>query len=235
MPYVGSADQVTLTVTPYAGDTLATVVSVTTADAEITPAPAAISSDGGHTWTAALVWPDAGRWVIEWMVTGTGAGATFQTVWVSPAPTNDGPLWTPDRPKVADYVPGRTLSQDLTGARLTFDDLTRPTGDEVDRLIADAVVWVEAKTGQHIDGTLWEFATAVAAVYAAAMVERGYPTRADDVTTAQALWAQAVAMRDDLARANEAVTGQDPVDPGAALMPIYQFPAPVTWGDTDFY
>lgn len=128
-------------------------------------------------------------------------------------------------------VPGRTLSQDMSGGKLTFDDTTRPTGDEVDRLITTACQWVEIKVGFTVDVTLEDFAGSTAAVYAAAMVERGYPRRSDDLTTAQSLYDQAVSMRTDLYNANLALGNVDPVDPGVGVDPIWSFPAPEPWGD----
>jgi hypothetical protein len=139
--------------------------------------------------------------------------------------------WAPSLDQVADHVPGRTLAQDLSGALLTFDDTTRPAGDEVDRLIAEACNWITVKVGFTIHSTLQEFAGDTAAVYAAAMVERGYPTRADDLSTADSLYKQAVDMRNDLATANLALTGADPVNPADLVMPTWSFPTPERWGD----
>jgi hypothetical protein len=63
------------------------------------------------------------------------------------------------------------------------------------------------------------------------MIERGYPRNPDDLNTAQALYDQAVDMRTDLTKANEAVTGIDPVDPAASVMPVWYFPPPDTLVD----
>jgi hypothetical protein len=134
------------------------------------------------------------------------------------------PLWAPDRTQVADYVPGRTLSQDLNGARLTFDATTRPTGDEVDRLIAEATTWVMLKTGTAIAANLLGAATTAAAIRTAGMVELGYPRNAKDLDTAQILLKQASDLRDDLARANAAATGEDPTDPAENVLPVWHFP-----------
>lgn len=145
------------------------------------------------------------------------------------------PAWAPTVERVADYVPNRTLvtaAGQPNAAALTFNDSTRPTGDQVGRLIVDACAWVQVSTGP-VDESLWALATATAALWAAAAVERSYPTRQGDVSTADALTQQAQRMRTDLQRANEVITGQDPDDPDAALLPVWQFPQPVEWGDDD--
>lgn len=227
MLYPGSVAGATLELDLYDATTAAAVAVHDPAGATILPS--ATTGDGGRTWTTTpVVYTTAGWWVWVWTVTGTGARLVPQPVYVATSPQAGGPLWTPTREQVADYVPGRTLSRDLTGARRTFDTVTDPTGEQVDRLIGDAVAWVQVRVGADpgVAADLCQFAASVAAVYTAAMVERGYPTRTDDVSTAQALWAQATAMRDDLARANEALTGVDPDDPGAGLLPIGSFPPP---------
>jgi hypothetical protein len=179
-----------------------------------------------------------GRWVLHWAVTGAGAGAEDQEVYVVAPPTAGGPTWTPGRSRVANYVPGRTLVPAAGGANTavrTFDSTTNPPGIVVDRLIADAVAWVLTATGT-VDPSLHDMAAATAAVWAAAMVEQGYPdrdaaTKQTSADTAAALLAQARTMRDDLARANAAVSGTNPNDPAAALLPRWSFPPPVVWGD----
>lgn len=154
----------------------------------------------------------------------------------------DLPDWTPPREDVADYVPGRTLANATVGVstfarpRKTFDDTTDPDGDQVDRLIVGAVNWVTVKTGPTIAASLAQNARDTAAVYTAALIERGYPRNAGDLDTANALYAQAVDMRADLVKANEALTGQDPVDPAASVMPVWYFPPPETsLDDTTFF
>jgi hypothetical protein len=145
--------------------------------------------------------------------------------------------WRPDRWRVANYVPGRTLVAAVDGygnALNTFDDTTHPTGTQVDGLITDACAWVAVKTGV-VDPSLYDMASATAAVYAASAVERGYPDANSDTNTAGQLWQQAQSMRADLAAANAALTGEEPADPTSHLVPVYGFPLPVAWGDDDFF
>jgi hypothetical protein len=233
VPDVGDYATPQLTVDPYDATTAVTL-TITAPSGATTAGTGLSSTDGGHTWTAAPVYYTAsGWWVLTWTVRNTGAGLESQRIWVNSTPLPGGPAWTPDRARVADYVPGRTLvaAADGYGNPLnTFDATTHPTGTQVDRLIVDAVGWVLMKTGE-IDPTLYDQATSVAAKFAASQVELGYPDRPDDINRAQQLYQQAVAARDDLARANIATTGEDVEDPAAHLLPIYSFPRADTWGD----
>lgn len=235
MPYPGSVDLATLTVAPYDGTTLATVRANAPDGSHLDPTPA--STDGGHTWTAGLAYTMAGHWVLTWTVAGTGAGIVVQEVDVSTAAVAAvNVAWRPERWHVADYIPGRTLVGAVDGygnALATFDATTHPVGASVDRLINNAVQWVTLKTGP-IAAILNDAARSVAAQHAAAAVEQGYPDNRDDLNRAQQLYAQAVAARDDLWRANQATTGQAPEDPAAHLLPVWSFPTPDPFGDFIF-
>lgn len=147
------------------------------------------------------------------------------------------PDWAPTLDRVANYVPRRTIvdvtSSGYANATNTFSADTHPPDTVVTQLIADACAWVLAKTGD-VDASLADMAAATAAVAVAAAVEQGYPDSRDDLSNGDALYQRAVAMRDDLARANEAITGEDPEDPAAHLMPVYSFPEPPGWGDESF-
>lgn len=177
------------------------------------------------------------KWVLHWDVDGTGAGVRDVEVYVVPSATAGGPLWTPGRSRVANYVPARTLSASVADTHeFTFSSTTRPTGVAVDRLIADGVAWVTTRTGE-VHTSLGESASVCAAVFAAAAVERGYPEKDQpDASLRRAADLQALAERmlADLVAANNAVGGTNPNDPGANLMPVYSFPKPVPWGDETF-
>jgi hypothetical protein len=238
VPYPGSQDTLTLAVDPYDGTTAATLTIA--APGGSTLAPTATSSDGGRTWVAHPVYAVAGRHVVHWHVTGTGAGETEgqpgQEIWVSqPSSPAAAVAWRPELWHVADYVPGRTLVGAVDGygnALQTFDNTTHPTGSSVQRLITAGCSWVLMKTGA-LDpaGSLDEAARATAAVYTAYAIERGYPDNSREAATASDLWQQANQMRDDLHAANVAVTGTDTEDPNAALLPEFSFPKPCAWGD----
>lgn len=238
MPGVGDVDIPQLTVTPFDNTTAATVTVLHPDGTSTTPVTS--TADLGHTWTATPVTLNAaGWWVYAWAVTGTGAGAEARRVYVEPNPTAGGPTWTPSRERVASYVPGRTLVGAVDGYGspiMTFDATTHPAGAAVDRLIADAVAWVELATGP-VDLTLYDAATCCAAVYTAYSVELAYPDNTRDTAVATQLYQQAVAMRTDLGLANAAITGHEPEDPAAHLMPQYSFPSEQVqspWGDLDF-
>lgn len=97
MPTVGDTATATLTVDPYAGDTVA-VLQLIAPDGTATTLGAA-SSDGRHTWRSNVTYTAAGIWQLAWTVTGTGAGAqtervsvgiaTLPTTWRTYATTTD--------------------------------------------------------------------------------------------------------------------------------------------------
>jgi hypothetical protein len=250
-PIPGGIDYVTphLDVHPYDGTTSTTLEvrppapAVAFSPGPCTPTLVSVEIAGIPTtvqrWTAPPV-PTPGPygwWVLAWTVTGTGSQAPEESVYVPPPPLPGGPVWTPTRSRVASYVPSRPLVPIADGRNIdlmTFDETTRPTGGQVDQLIVDAVNWVTDETGA-LDGTLYESATACAAIRAAAFVELGYPERNDPMkstanTTSDRLFKQAEQMLGRLAARNEAITGTDPAVP-APLMPLYSFPDPPAWGD----
>lgn len=230
---IGDVEVPDLTVDPHDADTAVTLTVTLPDGTLLDPAPNATTTDNGATWhTEPVRYTQAGAWILTWTVTGTGAGTAVRRVMVAASPTAGGPTWTPGRSRVAHYVPGRTLDYDAETHVLTFTSTTRPTGLQVDQLIADAVAWVLAATGT-VAASLYDMASATAAVRAAAFVELGYPDKAEDVSHGQILLAEAQRMLDQLVRANQAATGANPTDPGAALLPRFAFPAAPSWADTD--
>lgn len=239
---IGDIEIPRLVIDPADDDTEATLV-VTAPDGEPATLTTAMEDEdeeaGTQTWAAdPVTYDQPGRWVLTWTVTGTGAGTEEQVVQVVTSPVVGGPLWTPGRSRVANYVPGRTLARDVEGLQNTFDSTTTPNGVQVDRLIYDAVGWVVLRTGA-VDESLHEQAATCAAIWAAAAVELGFPDNPDDDNnrrTAQDLRGMAERMREDLKRANDAIVGTNPTDPAAALLPRYNFPVPGTdvldWNDS---
>ena len=225
MPFPGSTDILSLTVTPFDGTTGATVVVNGPSAGPLSPV--AVTTDGGNTWTATAVYPAAGRWVAVWTVTGTGAGITEEEIWVSQVASPAALVaWRPELWQVAAYVPRRTLVGAVDGygqALWTFDSTTTPPSHVVQLLITDACAWVAAKVDPVTD-SLGGLAASAAAVRAAGIVELTYPDNRDDLTTAETLLAQATQLRADLDEANEAATGTDPEDPTANLLPEFAFP-----------
>jgi hypothetical protein len=159
-----------------------------------------------------------------------------------PIPAGGGttpPDWTPTLDEVADYCTARTLVPQLDGSNLElqgFDSTTRPSASQVARIIADSVAWVQLKAGV-LDATLYTAANMVATVRTAGFIELRFPERQstnrdDAITTAKELLKQADQMRNDLALANEVITGDDPTDPddpdgpggGSGVLPVWSFP-----------
>lgn len=238
MPGVGDMQVPQLVVDPY--DTTTEATLLVEAPDGTTSTPPVSTADGGHTWLTGdpISYDLPGWWVLLWTVTGTGGGAEPQPVYVTGLPEAGGPLWAPDRVQVANYIPGRTVVVNGAGlaTRYTFDATTRPSGGQVDGLIRDATAWVEAATGA-VNETLWPMATAATGMRAAGLVELGWPDRESGlpidgmITVARELLDRAEQMRTDLARANAAITGDDPTNPGSNLLPQWAFPPPVPWGD----
>lgn len=181
---------------------------------------------------AAVTYDAAGRWVLHWEVTGTGAGTEDVEVFIVASPVAGGPTWTPGRSRVANYVPLRTLERDVETHDWTFTANTSPPGITVDRLIADAVATIQARTGDVAAG-LSDAASVVAAKLAACAVERGFPAQQSEQSLQRArdICQDAAKSLDDLVVAN-----RKPDDPGNAnaLLPLYSFPQPVSWGDESF-
>lgn len=232
---VGDSETPRLTVQPYDATTAATL-TVTTPDGVVTN-PAATTSDGGATWTTAPVtYTQPGRWLLTWTVTGTGAGAETQEVYVVASPVAGGPTWLPGRSRVANYVPARTLARNIGSVvgsadtyELTFDSTTRPSGVMIDRLIADGGAWVTSAV-PAVAASLYEVASVAVALWVAAAVERGWPDSDVSLERADQLQKLAEKMRADLVAANRDETGTSPGDANVRL-PLYAFPQPVPWGD----
>lgn len=232
---IGDLETPRLTVSPFDDTTVATL-TVTAPDGT-TSSPTVGTSDGGQTWTASPVaYTQAGRWLLTWTVTGTGAGVETQQVYVVASPVAGGPTWLPGRSRVANYVPTRTLAKNpgtYTESgdtyELTFDSTTRPTGLMVDRLIADGAAWVTAAV-PFVAPRLYDMASVCAALWAAAAVERGWPETDVSLQRAEQLQQLAEQARADLIAANRDETGTTPGDSHAPL-PVWSFPAPVPWGD----
>lgn len=88
--YTGSPVVLTLTVDPYAPDTVAAVTMLRTPAGPIAPIPDAMPDADRHVWQAVVeTVPSPGDLDAVWTVTGTGAGVTAQTVAVAPLPGDE--------------------------------------------------------------------------------------------------------------------------------------------------
>lgn len=139
--------------------------------------------------------------------------------------------WAPTLAQVASYVPERTVTVTAPGVEGTVDtftDDTTPTGAQVGQYILDAVRHVQMKVGTVIDSSLYDDATAAAAMRAAGLVELAYPVRQSDLNVGRDWIKLADDAIGDLQKAN--------ADPTAAsrpeqLLPVYSFPDPPAYAD----
>jgi hypothetical protein len=157
-----------------------------------------------------------------------------------PAGPSGLPEWAPSLSEVADYTTARTLVPQPDGSNVevyTFTASTRPTDSQVTRIISDACGWVTVKCGT-IHADLVGSANRVATQWASGYVELRYPERShlpreDAIATAKELLKRVDKDRDELAAANEALTGEDPQDSGFLVVaPVWSFPSAASWGDT---
>lgn len=153
----------------------------------------------------------------------------------TPAGPSSAPAWTPTLEEVADYCTARTLVAQPSGSNLevfAFSSVTRPTAQQVARLIEDAVGAILVRTGT-LDATLYSQANTVAAIMAAGYVEMRTPerqsaTRENAITTGEFLLKRADALLDQLVARNTVLTGVDADDEDAvfAVAPVWSFPCP---------
>lgn len=112
MPDIGDFRTPTLTVDPYDGTTTA-AVTVHRPDGT-TDTIAATGASGVYTANSSYEFSEAGVWVEQWTVSGTGTGVQFNRVLVGPDPT---PIAAPSPPPLATTSDlAETLGRDLTEA-----------------------------------------------------------------------------------------------------------------------
>ncbi len=136
---------------------------------------------------------------------------------------------------MAAYIPRRTHVGATSGwgtVKNVFDDTTMPTGTTVDSTVLAACNWVLIATGAVHDD-LAEPAADLAAMRAAGLVALTWPDNREEIKEeAETLLRLADAMRKDLAKANIALTLDDPQTDESAQLPVWSFPdatAEVTW------
>jgi hypothetical protein len=197
---------------------------------DLTTGVGTVVNDGTGLYHADIALTAAGTWRWEFDITGAVTGSepgalVVVAQWSTPVP------WVPSLRNVADYVPTRTVPVDTPGSMTplgTFNSTTVPTDEMVDRIAKGAASWVSSKAGV-VDPDLYEFATSVAAVRAAAFVELAYPTRDGDASVYEELFKQSDAGLAALIVANGAA-GETP--PGEGLLPQWSFPDPAFNSDT---
>lgn len=172
----------------------------------------------------------AGVWQWHFTITGAVQGEEYGSLVATPAWSGPMP-WVPSLREIGTYVPTRTVPVNLPGSAAplgTFDTTTVPNDEAVTQLAKSAASWVRSRAGE-IDPTLYDYATSVAAIRAAAFVELAYPIRDAEVNVYAALFEQARLALEGLIDAN-ASAGETP--PGQGLLPAYSFPDPFPNLDT---
>jgi hypothetical protein len=174
----------------------------------------------------------AGDWLAVWRTTGTGANVAVKVYSAAPLPgTGTRPGWSPFLSQVADFVPYLTVDTTTPGSQTflgTFTGTTTPTDEVAQRHIDDAVVLIRPAV-PTITTALYGAARSVAALRAAASLGRAYARRAEDVSAAAALDSRADAAFKTLVVAAE----QEGNAAGAIGTPVWYFPTPPAWGDTN--
>jgi hypothetical protein len=174
-------------------------------------------------------YPAGGDYVAKWTVTGTGAGVQAKVYNVRALPSaRTRVAWSPFLSQVADYVPRLTVDTVTPGSSVplgTFTGQTDPTDEQVQRLIDQAVARVQGPL-VAVAVSLYDLATTVAALRAAASVQRAFARNPQDYAAADALDAQADASYSTLVTANATAS-----EAGGVGVPEWSFPTPVPWGD----
>jgi hypothetical protein len=188
----------------------------------------------GAEYSQQFVATATGDYVAVWTIAGTGAGvqAKIYNVRALPTASSSRPVWAPFLSDVADYIPRLTIDMVTPGSAVeygTFNGLTTPTDEQAMRLVDAAVGSVLTAAGTIQDSIAGQ-ATTVAALRAAAAIQRAYPRGSNEMSVADALDRRADAELARLIIANEAA-GASP--PSGVLLPRWSFPRPTTWGDLD--
>jgi hypothetical protein len=219
--------QVTLTVDPPTGSPFP--ITMTAGALVAIPDTSPVQYTCRFTADTPVAYDQAGRWILHYEVTGTGEGAEDLEVFVVESPVAGGPVWTPGRSRVANYVPHRTLVRSTsTGLgsddayAYTFDSTTLPTGIQLDRIIADGVAWITARTSPTLNAGLAEAASVCVTLFAAAMVERNWPEDGTALQRATDLERRLDIMIRDLVDANNVANGTG--DYGIEILPMWTFP-----------
>jgi hypothetical protein len=97
------------------------------------------------------------------------------------------PAWAPQTLDIAALLRARTKDQDGNEVG-DFTDQTRPTGEQVERLILNGCADVSANVGGELPEALWAEARGVAALKAACQVESSFWP--EQINTARSPWQQ---------------------------------------------
>ena len=154
-----------------------------------------------------------------------------------PIPSGPGqaelPDWAPTGYDVAAYVPHRTLvraesstTQGEDTYRYSFDETTRPSTDQISRLIADNVAYVSLRLVPFAVSSEGA-AAAIVSVLTAAACERGWPEdeyalqRANDLEKRADLMLAGLILANDLSNHDGDADGEDD---RSSVLPVFSFP-----------
>lgn len=173
-----------------------------------------------------------GDWLAVWRVTGTGASVSPKVYSVRPLP-EAAPLagYTPFLSEIGDYVPWLTLDTTVPGGDTflgTFTGNTWPTDEQVHRLTRRTVDPVAARWPALAEA-VEPLARTYVALRVAAQLARSYPRSEGDLTLANQLSAEADSLWATLLDLADNATSNDPS--AGANVPVWSFPAPVSYGD----
>jgi len=193
-------------------------------------------------WTATspVVYDQPGHWVLHFEVTGTGEGTEDLDKYVVASPTAGGPTWTPGLSRVAAHIPRLTVDTSSPGQAVelgTFTSTTNPTDTIAWQHVDEAVAEVVAVCGTVPD-SLTVLARSVAALRAAASIQRAYGNTAlglDTLAIAAALDVRADA---DLTRLQTAIRDLDDgsADGFDVVYPVWAFDAPdLRFSSSDYF
>lgn len=133
--------------------------------------------------------------------------------------------WMPSVSDVGALLRART--KDSNGTEVgTFNDLTRPTGDQVVALIQQGGRKVASVVGADLPTATWSDARAIAVLATALLVELSYFP--EQIGTSNSPYLQIKALYDDdiksLKTAVVAAGGDTPGEPGSSMEPVFAFP-----------
>lgn len=222
---IGKSARLTFVLTDPAGvpvDGTGVLLTVTKPDA--TTATPTVSHPGTGSYYSDVALDQAGTWLWRWTVD-TPDTADEGALLVGAQAYY--PPWLPTLDQIAAHVPLRTIELGtVSGAPVgTFTALTMPNSTQVEQYAVEATGTIMGLLGT-LDASLYDMASAVAAMWAAAQVELAQPAEQYDSRRYEMLSATYLASLKSLQDRSDEIGLT-----GASVDGAYSFPDPVTWGD----
>lgn len=139
-----------------------------------------------------------------------------------------GELYRPTVSQIGALLRQRTIAKSSGGREIgTFTADTRPSAEQVEDIIDDAVAQVQMDIGQTLPEKVWDMAQSVIGLYSAMLVELTF--FAGDVAANRSPYAQfeklyAARLASLKTAVTEAASGGEPGSVDTSLTPIYSFP-----------